>query len=642
MKVNCISYENIKHVQTDIESIRFLFKKTKDKLEFAAVNGHHYNCPPASINFFINMINPVFFTNAKVNLVLLDPSEFPTSMLHTLKDVDGILVKTQYYYDVIKNECTKLGIFTKDELHNKLHLVQWRSPNLFVNTTKDYDKVLLFCQDKESQLYMEIVKLWKPEYPLLCVVNGNANRFCANRDRTIDYPKVEFFDTIQNDQFHKLFNQCVFHLCVDNSSAFDHLANQAKLSHSIPIGCKSGGRAELLNKDFAFILGGKRKKGRKGTVGGSFTTTLSTLTEVMEEIVTTSEASIQSMMKSAGIDAMRYQKETDELFIPIFKKYILMARNTKKVIRDELVDEDLPTISIITPTHNRQKLFPLAIYNYNSLNYPRDKLEWIIVDDSAEDKQVEAHLPPTDQMGKYNIKYVKLSDKKTISEKRDVGIKMANHDFIMFMDDDDYFYPDTLKMRLKAYTNVKRDKPYKKVMGFTKLGCFDVERYVSWIHIPSLSEHLYESVAGSSLLFERDFYTKENEFDEDSGHNGFKRFFKDREHMFVEQSWENNFVSLSHKGCLNGTHAPDKQDANGCHFGFSKKLFDFIVELFQEPKQPKTTELNEHELKRLENAHETTSKDNTNESDLKSETKENNEQIDHIEYEIIEVPQESV
>ena len=117
MKVNCISYENIQHVQTDIESIRFLFKKTKDNLEIAAVNGHHYTCPPASINFFINMINPVFFTNAKVNLVLLDPSEFPSSMLHTLKDVDGILVKTQYAYDVIKNECTKLGIFTKDELH---------------------------------------------------------------------------------------------------------------------------------------------------------------------------------------------------------------------------------------------------------------------------------------------------------------------------------------------------------------------------------------------------------------------------------------------------------------------------------------------------------------------------------------------
>ena len=115
MKVNCISYDNILHVQTDIEAIRFLFKKTKDKLEITAVNGHHYKCPSASINLFINMINPGFFINAKVNLVLIDLSEFPSSMLHTLKDVDGILVKTRYAYDVIKSECTKLGIFTKEE-----------------------------------------------------------------------------------------------------------------------------------------------------------------------------------------------------------------------------------------------------------------------------------------------------------------------------------------------------------------------------------------------------------------------------------------------------------------------------------------------------------------------------------------------
>ena len=51
----------------------------------------------------------------------------------------------------------------------------------------------------------------------------------------------------------------------------------------------------------------------------------------------------------------------------------------------------------------------------------------------------------------------------------------------------------------------------------------------------------------------------------------------------MEQSWENQFVALSHKDCINGKHTPDNQDANGCHFGFSNKLFDFIIELFKEP-----------------------------------------------------------
>ena len=628
MKVNCISYENIKHIQTDIEAIRFLFKKSKDKLDFSAVNGHHYKCPAASINLFINMINPCLFRYAKINLVIIDPSEFPTSMLHTLKDVDGILVKTKYAYDVIHSECNNLGIFTKEELNKKLHLVYWRSPNLKTNVKKDFDRVLLFCDNRESQVYMDIVKIWKPEYPLLCVVNGNANRFCAGRDRTKEYSKVEFFDTIQNDQFHKLFNQCAFHLCVDNSSSFDHMANQAKLVGSIPIGCKSGGRAELLNKDCAFILGGKRKKNKTKTLGGLFTTTLSTLTEVMEEITNTSEASFEYMRKASHTDAMRYQKETDEKFLPVLKKYVLLARNMKKTIRDELVEEDLPSISIITPTYNRKKIFPLAIYNYNSLNYPRDKLEWIIIDDSVEEQSVESQLPPEDQREKYNIKYIRLTEKQSITEKRTIGIKQAKNDFILLLDDDDYLYPDTLKMRLKEYTNIKRDKPYKKFMGFTKLGCFDIERYVSWIHIPDSKDQLYENVVGSSLLFERDFYTNDNEFDKTNECNGFANFFKNREHMFVEQSWENNFVSLSHKDCVNGKHTPDKQDANGCHFGFSKKLFEFIVELFKEPKSTTTTESVSPEKTVVE------------ENNVETNTTEEETIQDNIEYEIVEAPQE--
>ena len=31
-------------------------------------------------------------------------------------------------------------------------------------------------------------------------------------------------------------------------------------------------------------------------------------------------------------------------------------------------------------------MFRLPIYNYNSMNYPRDKIEWIIVDDSDENR----------------------------------------------------------------------------------------------------------------------------------------------------------------------------------------------------------------------------------------------------------------
>ena len=583
MKVNCISYDTIKHVQTDMESIRFLFKKSKDTVECQLINGHHYKCSPASINLFINMINPCMFISAKVNLVLIDPSEFPVNKLYTLKDADGILVKTKYAYDVIYSECILLGLYTKEELLQKLHYIGWRSPDLSYHTTKDMSKVLLFCQDRESSIYMDIIKLWKPTYPTLCIVNGNMNRWCNNRDKTKEYPQVEFHDDITNDAFHLLFNSCVYHLCVDNSSVFDHMAHQCKLVGSIPIGCKSGGRAELLNKDCAFILAGKRKKNTGHTLGGLFTTTLSTLEEVMEEITTISESSIKYMMREAKTSGMRFQKESGDNFINTMKEYIMKARTTKKTIRDKLTPEEFPSVSIVTTTYNRKRVFPLAIYNYNTLSYPRNKLEWIIVDDSETGQQVGSLLPPEDMRTKYNIKYVSLNEKKTIAEKRHMGVLMAKNDYVLLMDDDDYFYPDTLTSRITEFTNVKRKLPYKQIMGFTTLGCFDVQRYVSWIDISQNNEDLSKAVAGSSLLFERNFYTEENSFDVTSERNGFHSFFKGKEYVFMEQSWENQFVALSHKDCINGKHTPDNQDANGCHFGFSKKLFDFIIELFKEP-----------------------------------------------------------
>ena len=593
MKVNCISYDSVSHIQTDMESIHYMFRKCKDKLDVKSVNGNHFKCDPASINIFINMINPCLLKYAKVNLVLLDPSEFQTNMIYTLKDVDGILVKTKYAYDIISSECIRQGIFSKNDLRNKIHLTQWRSPDLSTKTVKNKDRVLLFCQNATSPVYMDIVKLWKHEYPQLFIVNGNTNRFCSNRDKTVDYPRVEFLDSIENDKFHNLFNESVYHICVDESSSFAHMTNQAKLVGSIPIGCKSGGRAELLNKDFSFILGGKRKKKISHKLGASFITKLDTLTEVMEEIINTSDKSIEFMMRSAFIDAMRYQKESEDLFLSVIKTYVIQARNSKKTIRHTLTTDELPSVSIITSTYNRKRIFPLAIYNYNTLNYPRDKLEWIIIDDSEKEQCVEDQLPSENNREKYNIKYVSLQERKTIAEKRHIGVQMATNDFVLLMDDDDYFYPDMLTNRMNEFSNIKRDHDYKQVMGFTILGCFDIERYVSWINVSNGTDRLSDRVAVSSLLFERSFYNDSRKFNIESECDGLDTFLNGNESAFVEQSWENNFVSISHKNCINGKHTLENQDANGCHFGFSKKLFEFIIELFKEPKNEVKSCINE-------------------------------------------------
>ena len=51
----------------------------------------------------------------------------------------------------------------------------------------------------------------------------------------------------------------------------------------------------------------------------------------------------------------------------------------------EIYEEELPRVSIITPTYNKRKFFKLAIRNFQKADYPKDKIEWIIVDDGEEE-----------------------------------------------------------------------------------------------------------------------------------------------------------------------------------------------------------------------------------------------------------------
>ena len=74
------------------------------------------------------------------------------------------------------------------------------------------------------------------------------------------------------------------------------------------------------------------------------------------------------------------------------------------------------------------------------IDYPEDKFEWIIIDDS-ENKKLENLLPK-----KNNIKYLPLNEKMTIGEKRNIAVKNAENDIIICMDDDDYYPPHLLNI----------------------------------------------------------------------------------------------------------------------------------------------------------------------------------------------------
>ena len=96
-----------------------------------------------------------------------------------------------------------------------------------------------------------------------------------------------------------------------------------------------------------------------------------------------------------------------------------------------------PRVSICTPTFNRRPFFKGVIENVLNQDYPKDQLEWIIVDDGTDPiGDLVSHLP--------FVKYIS-TEKMNLGKKRNFMHQQCtfqrDEDIVVYMDDDDYYPP---------------------------------------------------------------------------------------------------------------------------------------------------------------------------------------------------------
>jgi glycosyltransferase involved in cell wall biosynthesis len=94
-----------------------------------------------------------------------------------------------------------------------------------------------------------------------------------------------------------------------------------------------------------------------------------------------------------------------------------------------------PFVSICTPTFNRRPFFPSCIQCFQNQTYPKERMEWIIIDDGT-DKIIDL-VQDIKQ-----VKYFAYSEKMVLGKKRNLMHEKCKGDIIIYMDDDDY-YPQT-------------------------------------------------------------------------------------------------------------------------------------------------------------------------------------------------------
>ena len=113
-----------------------------------------------------------------------------------------------------------------------------------------------------------------------------------------------------------------------------------------------------------------------------------------------------------------------------FRLTIRMTKNKNKT-----VDSKLPFVSVCTPTFNRRPFVEMMIKCFDSQDYPKNKMEWIIIDDGSDPIEDIVKSHPS-------VKYFKYDEKMTLGKKRNIMHKKACGDIIVYMDDDDYYPPE--------------------------------------------------------------------------------------------------------------------------------------------------------------------------------------------------------
>jgi len=99
--------------------------------------------------------------------------------------------------------------------------------------------------------------------------------------------------------------------------------------------------------------------------------------------------------------------------------------------------EKYPLISICTPTFNRRPFIENMFNCFRNQDYPKDRIEWIIVDDGTDkikDLIVASDIP--------QIRYFEIEKKMVLGEKRNYMHKHVRGSIIVYMDDDDYYPPN--------------------------------------------------------------------------------------------------------------------------------------------------------------------------------------------------------
>jgi len=247
--------------------------------------------------------------------------------------------------------------------------------------------------------------------------------------------------------------------------------------------------------------------------------------------------------------------------------YLYMGKKTKKPTH--LLK---PLVSICTPTFNRRPFIPMMIKCFEHQTYPKDRMEWIIIDDGTDKiEDLVKHIP--------QVKYYKYDNQMILGKKRNLMHEKCSGDIIVYMDDDDYYPPE----RVSHSVEMLLLHPKALCAGSSEI-------YIYFKHINEMYQFgpygPNHSTAGT-FAFKKELLLQTS-YDDNAALAEEKHFLKNYTIPFVQLEPKKTILVFSHihntfdkKNLLESPH-PDyckKSDRKVEDFVKSKEMMDFFMNI---------------------------------------------------------------
>ena len=194
--------------------------------------------------------------------------------------------------------------------------------------------------------------------------------------------------------------------------------------------------------------------------------------------------------------------------------------------------KQLPLVSICTPTFNRRPFIETMFACYRNQTYPKERMEWIIVDDGTDkikDLIDAANIP--------QIKYFALDEKMRLGAKRNFMHKKTTGSILVYMDDDDYYPPE----RVKHAVEKLQETPTALCAGSSEI-------YVYFKHIQKMYQggpYGPNHATAGTFAFRRELLSQ-SQYDNDAALAEEKAFLKNYTVPFVQLDPLKTILVFSH------------------------------------------------------------------------------------------------